>query len=171
MGDPIALVVAESEGRRESLLDFLRASALDPTRFDSLEEFTGSDEKIGLATAGLMNGFSWLEHQIDFVTETELFAAGPVTRRRKKQEQVSDVEALIKDLSELNVGDPVVHSAHGVGRYRGLVHLDLGQKDDAGEPEMQEFLHDRLAGTCLVAVTPLAVPKTCHGNAAEDRQG
>jgi transcription-repair coupling factor (superfamily II helicase) len=41
------------------------------------------------------------------------------TRKRKKQEQVSDVEALIKDLSELKVGDPVVHSAHGIGRYRG----------------------------------------------------
>ena len=108
------LVLAESEGRRESLLDFLRASALDPTRFDSLQEFADSGEKIGLATAALMNGFSWLERGIDFVTETELFASGPVARKRRKQEQVSDVEALIKDLSELNVGDPVVHSAHGV---------------------------------------------------------
>ena len=44
-----------------------------------------------------------------------------------KQEQVSDVEALIKDLSELNVGDPVVHAPHGIGRYRGLVNMDLGQ--------------------------------------------
>jgi transcription-repair coupling factor (superfamily II helicase) len=148
------LVLAESEGRRESLLDFLRASALDPVRFDSLQEFIGSEEKIGLATAPLMNGFSWLEHGIDFVTETELFASGPVTRKRRKQEQVSDVEALIKDLSELNVGDPVVHSAHGVGRYRGLVNLDLGQKDDAGEPVVQEFLHLEYAGppcTCRSA--------------------
>jgi transcription-repair coupling factor (superfamily II helicase) len=51
------------------------------------------------ATAALAQGFSWLEDGIDFVTETELFAAGPTTRRRKKQEQVSDVEALIKDLA------------------------------------------------------------------------
>ena len=164
------LVLAESEGRRESLLDFLRASALDPTRFDSLTEFKASDEKIGLATAALMSGFSWLEQGIDFVTETELFAAGPVSRRRRTQEQVSDVEALIKDLSELNVGDPVVHSAHGVGRYRGLVHLDLGQKDDAGEPEMQEFLHLEYAdkATLYVPVSQLQLIGRYTGVSADE---
>jgi transcription-repair coupling factor (superfamily II helicase) len=57
------------------------------------------------------------EPGIDLVTETELFATAPTTRRRKKQEQVSDVESLIKDLSELNVGDPVVHTA---ARHRPL---------------------------------------------------
>ena len=146
------LVLAESDGRRESLLDFLRASGLDPVRFDSLLEFQASNEKTGLATAGLVNGFSWTEQGIDFVTETELFAAGAVTRRRKKQEQVSDVEALIKDLSELNVGDPVVHSAHGVGRYRGLVHLDLGNLGPDGQPEMQEFLHLEYADQAVLYV-------------------
>ena len=164
------LVLAESEGRRESLLDFLRASALDPTRFDSLQEFADSGEKIGLATAALMNGFSWLERGIDFVTETELFASGPVARKRRKQEQVSDVEALIKDLSELNVGDPVVHSAHGVGRYRGLVNLDLGQKDDNGEPVMQEFLHLEYAdkATLYVPVSQLQLIGRYTGVSADE---
>ena len=146
------LVVAESAGRRESLLDFLRASNLDPVRFDSLQDFLASPERFGLATAGLMNGFSWLESGVDFVTETELFAAGPITRRRRKQEQVSDVEALIKDLSELNLGDPVVHSAHGVGRYRGLIHLDLGNIGSDGEPELQEFLHLEYADKAVLYV-------------------
>jgi transcription-repair coupling factor (superfamily II helicase) len=54
---------------------------------------------------------------------------------------VSDVEALIKDLAELNVGDPVVHSQHGIGRYRGLVNMDVGNKNPDGTPAMQEFLH------------------------------
>lgn len=114
------LMLAESDGRRESLLDFLRASGVSPPAFDSLEDFQTSDEKLGIATAAVDTGFSWLAGDIDFITETELFAAGTTVRRRnKKQEQVSDVEALIKDLSELNVGDPVVHSAHGIGRYKG----------------------------------------------------
>ncbi|MDB5825921.1 MAG: transcription-repair-coupling factor, partial [Variovorax sp.] len=97
------LLIAESDGRRESLLDFLRASGVNPPSFDSLAEFEASpDEKIGIATAALAAGFAWRETGIDFVTETELFATAPTTRRRnKKQEQVSDVEALIKDLSEL----------------------------------------------------------------------
>jgi transcription-repair coupling factor (superfamily II helicase) len=145
-----ALVLAESDGRRESLLDFLRASHLSPPAFDSLAEFQASEEQLGIATGAVNAGFAWIEEGIDLVTETELFAAGPTTRRRKKQEQVSDVEALIKDLSELNVGDPVVHSQHGIGRYKGLVNMDLGQGST-------EFLHLQYAddATLYVPVSQL----------------
>ena len=153
------LVLAESNGRRESLLDFLRASDVSPPAFDSLEDFLTSSEKTGIATAALNTGFSWLEESVDFVTETELFAAGVTSRRRnKKQEQVSDVEALIKDLSELQVGDPVVHSAHGIGRYRGLINMDLGQGTNPdGSPVLQEMLHLEYAdkATLYVPVSQL----------------
>ncbi len=166
------LLLAESDGRRESLLDFLRASHLSPPAFDSLEEFRQhDDEKIGIATAALVTGFAWDEEGIDFVTETELFAAGPTARRRKKQEQVSDVEALIKDLSELNVGDPVVHSAHGIGRYRGLVNMDLGQGTNAdGTPQLQEFLHLEYAdkATLYVPVSQLHLISRYTGVSADE---
>ena len=150
------LILAESQGRRESLLDFLRSANLSPPAFDDLAEFQASTEPMGITTALLNNGFAWTQEGeqdgIDFVTETELFAAGPTARRRKKQEQVSDVDALIKDLSELNVGDPVVHSAHGIGRYRGLVNLDLGQVDAQGQPVVQEFLHLEYADKAILYV-------------------
>ncbi|NMM09274.1 MAG: transcription-repair coupling factor [Polaromonas sp.] len=166
------LVLAESDGRRESLLDFLRASNVSPPAFDSLEDFQASDEKIGIATAALNTGFSWIEAGIDFVTETELFAAGVTIRRRnKRQEQVSDVEALIKDLSELKVGDPVVHSAHGIGRYRGLMNMDLGQdKNPDGSPSLQEFLHLEYAdnATLYVPVSQLHLISRYTGVSAEE---
>ncbi|MBX9872277.1 MAG: DEAD/DEAH box helicase, partial [Burkholderiaceae bacterium] len=147
------LLLAESDGRRESLLDFLRASSVLPPAFDSLEEFKASEEKLGIATAALNVGFAWAEEGLDFVTETELFATGVSMRRRKKQEQVSDVEALIKDLSELNVGDPVVHAQHGIGRYRGLVNMNVsGQLQDDGTPEVQEFLHLEYADNAVLYV-------------------
>ena len=139
------LLLAESDGRRESLLDFLRASQLSPPAFDSLAEFQASPEMLGIATAGLAQGFCWLEEGLDLVTETELFSTGPSGRRRRRQEQVSDVEALIKDLSELNVGDPVVHAAHGIGRYKGLVNMDLGQGSS-------EFLHLEYADKAILYV-------------------
>jgi transcription-repair coupling factor (superfamily II helicase) len=104
------LLLAESDGRRESLLDFparQRRQARRPsTRWPSSRPARESRHRHRRADHRLR----WLEDGLDFVTETELFAAGPTTRRRKKQEQVSDVEALIKDLAELNVGDPVVHA-------------------------------------------------------------
>ena len=152
-----ALLLAESNGRRASLLDFLHASQFDPPGFDSLSEFLASTEKIGIATSSLNTGFIWHAQGVELITETELFAAPPATRRRKKQEQVSDVEALIKDLSELKVGDPVVHSAHGIGRYRGLLNLDLGNQLPDGTPDVQEFLHLEYAdqATLYVPVSQL----------------
>ena len=152
------LVLAESDGRRESLLDFLRASGLSTPSFDTLEEFVQSTEAFGIATSSLHTGFAWTDAGIDLVTETELFSASPSVRRRRKQEAVSDVESLIKDLSELQVGDPVVHSAHGIGRYRGLVNMDMGQGvDDQGQPLLQEFLHLEYAdeATLYVPVSQL----------------
>ena len=157
------LVLAESAGRRESLLDFLRASQLTLPAFDSLQEFMASEEKLGIATAALASGFSWVEEAVDLVTETELFATTSTVRRRKKQEQVSDVEALIKDLSELNLGDPVVHAQHGIGRYKGLVHLDLGQGNT-------EFLHLEYAdkATLYVPVSQLHLISRYTGVGAEE---
>jgi transcription-repair coupling factor (superfamily II helicase) len=162
--------LAESAGRRESLLDFLRAGGVNPPAFDNLQEFQTSDEKIGIATAALNSGFHWFEAGIDLVTETELFAAGVTTRRRKKQEQVSDVEALIKDLSELNVGDPVVHNAHGIGRYRGLVNMDLGEKNSDDTPALQEFLHLEYAdkATLYVPVSQLQLIGRYTGVSADE---
>jgi len=134
------LLLAESEGRRESLLDYLRAGGVQPVGFDTLAQFQASEEKLGIATTALHTGFAWREARLDFITETELFAVSPNVRRRRKQEQVSDVEALIKDLSELNIGDPVVHAQHGIGRYRGLVNMAMATRTD-GSQEVQEFLH------------------------------
>lgn len=162
------LIVAESAGRRESLLDFLRASSVSPPSFDSLKEFLESAEPLGIIAATLHYGFHCSELSLDLITESELFDAGPTSRRKRKQEQTSDVESLIKDLSELQVGDPVVHSVHGIGRYRGLIHMDLqgvannassstakdrdGSAQEASSSKAQEYLHLEYADQAMLYV-------------------
>ena len=125
------LVMAESQGRRESLLELLRDNRIEPPSVASLAEFEAGDERYAIAVAPMAEGFFWTEPEahksIQFITETELFATSPTARRRRKQEQVSDVNSLIKDLSELKVGDPVVHVNHGIGRYIGLENIDIGE--------------------------------------------
>ncbi|MCE4535914.1 transcription-repair coupling factor [Pelomonas sp. P7] len=147
------LLLAESEGRRESLLEQLRDHKIDPPSVASLAEFWEGDEKYAITAAPLAAGFFWNDPQrpVQLITETELFATTPTTRRRRKQEQASDVNALIKDLSELKVGDPVVHINHGIGRYQGLVNIDLG------DGEKSEFLHLEYAdkATLYVPVSQL----------------
>ena len=170
-GTQRVLLLAESAGRRESLLDFLRAGGVNPPAFDSLAEFEKSlGERIGIAVSNLAEGFSWVEAGLDFVTETELFATPATARRRRKQEQVSDVEALIKDLAELSLGDPVVHSAHGIGRYRGLINMDVGNRMPGGEAALQEFLHLEYAGdaTLYVPVSQLQLISRYTGVSPED---
>ena len=152
------LILAESEGRCVSLSDTFRGWGLSLDTFPDLSTFLHSDSPMGMAVSPLHKGFSWLDQKIDLVTETELFAAGPGLRRKRKQEQISDVESLIKDLSELQIGDPVVHSTHGIGRYLGLINMDMGQGvDDQGSPMTQEFLHLRYAddATLYVPVSQL----------------
>ena len=64
---------------------------------------------------------------IAVITESELYqyvARSRVHNRRKKHAAVSD--GLLRDLAEINIGDPVVHEEHGIGRYMGLVTMDLG---------------------------------------------
>jgi len=157
------LIVAESSGRRESLLELLRDSRIEPPSVEGLASFEHGTEKFAIAVAPLAEGFFWTEPGIQFVTETELFATTPTTRRRRKQEQVSDVNALIKDLSELKVGDPVVHSNHGIGRYVGLMNIDLGEG-------ASEFLHLEYAdkATLYVPVAQLHLISRYTGVSAEE---
>ncbi len=161
------LIVAESEGRRESLLELLRDSRIEPPSVASLAQFEAEDERFAIAVAPLAEGFFWFEpaanQAIQFVTETELFATSPTARRRRKQEQVSDVNALIKDLSELKVGDPVVHVNHGIGRYVGLMNIDLGDGPS-------EFLHLEYAdkATLYVPVAQLHLISRYTGVSAEE---
>jgi transcription-repair coupling factor (superfamily II helicase) len=160
------LLVAESEGRRESLLEQLRDSKIDPPSVKDLAEFWASDEKYAITAAPLAAGFFWVdgERAVQLFTETELFATMPTTRRRRKQEQVSDVNALIKDLSELKVGDPVVHINHGIGRYQGLVNIDVG------DGATSEFLHLEYAdkATLYVPVAQLHLIGRYTGVSAEE---
>jgi len=161
------LIVAESEGRRESLLELLRDSRIEPPSVATLAEFEAGDERFAITAAPLAEGFFWHEPDqgkaIQFVTETELFATSPTARRKRKQEQVSDVNALIKDLSELKLGDPVVHVNHGIGRYVGLMNIDLGDGPS-------EFLHLEYAdkATLYVPVAQLHLISRYTGVSAEE---
>lgn len=162
------LVVAESEGRRESLLDFLRDHQIQMPSVDSLAAFLQDpEEKVSIVAAPLATGFHWDRGAdappIQFITETELFASTPQARRRRKQEQVSSVDALIKDLSELKIGDPVVHINHGIGRYQGLLEIDLGDGPS-------EFLHLEYAdrATLYVPVSQLHLIGRYTGVSADE---
>jgi transcription-repair coupling factor (superfamily II helicase) len=123
------LLLADSLGRREIISGYLKEYGLAPTVSEDYASFLASREKFMLGTALVQSGFMLTDERIAVVTETELYASQPRTRAARAAKK-SNVEHMLRDLSELKPGDPVVHEQHGIARYQGLVNLDLGEGEN-----------------------------------------
>ena len=128
------IISADSAGRRETIRQLLEENQLKAHQTDSLIDFLVGDAKLGITHSDIHDGFVSQHAKLIVITESELFAASARTRRKGKDKEASNVDTLVKDLSELKVGDPVVHAEHGIGRYQGLILLDVGNGEE-------EFLH------------------------------
>ncbi|MGA8276684.1 MAG: transcription-repair coupling factor [Rhodanobacteraceae bacterium] len=144
------LIVADSPGRREALSEQLASVDIRPATIASWQNFAppfplrhpgdhdhGADgdaardvPRLAITVATLDEGFALDDPALTVLTERELFGER-VNQQRRRQRATRDPEAVIRDLTELAPGAPIVHLDHGVGRYRGLVKLDVG--GDHGE--------------------------------------
>lgn len=148
------LVVAETAGRREILLELFKDKIKVQT-FDGLQHFlhselyqqqtSGQEGKltVGLTIAPIERG-AVLANTLSIISETQLFGRQVLQTRRRRQSDVSE-EFLIKSVTELTEGSPVVHINQGIGRYHGLITLDAGE----GE---QEFIHLKYADDASIYV-------------------
>ncbi len=119
------LFVAESAGRREMLQAALRDLQIRPTVFDGWHTFLEAKDPIGLCVARLEQGL-WLANPgIALITETQLYGER-VRQERRRRKAVQDPDQIVRNLTELHIGAPVVHEDHGVGRYLGLQTLEVG---------------------------------------------
>ncbi|MFT4863098.1 MAG: transcription-repair coupling factor (superfamily II helicase) [Pseudohongiellaceae bacterium] len=116
---PKILFCAESAGRRETLIELLRQADISPTVCNSWQDFLNSKESCLITVAPLDQGLWLPKRNLVAISESQLFGDRVAQRRRRKR-TVSNTEFLIKSLTELRLNDAVVHSDHGVGRYRGL---------------------------------------------------
>lgn len=123
--DGRVLICAESPGRRETMQQYFAEYGLNPAPVDELAAFIAGGLRVGLAVAPLHQGFAWSGGKLAFVTEAELYA-GVARRGKREAARRTNVDAMVRDLSEVRIGDPVVHEQHGIGRYLGLATLDLG---------------------------------------------
>ncbi|MFN7184429.1 MAG: transcription-repair coupling factor [Thermomonas haemolytica] len=119
------LVAADSPGRREALLDVLQAAGLRPVVVEGWPAFAAGDARFAIAVAALDDGFALDAPALCVLTERQLFPERASQPRRRKRAG-REPEAVIRDLGELTEGAPIVHEDHGVGRYRGLVAMDVG---------------------------------------------
>lgn len=137
------LLLAETPGRRETLAGLFAEYGLQPEARPGLADFLDSPSRLALTMAPLHDGF--VVDQLAIITEAELYADSPSRRTRHAAQRKASVDNWLRDLTELKVGSPVVHEQHGIARYQGLVHLDLGEGD-------MEFLELHYAGDARLYV-------------------
>ena len=119
------LLCAESQGRREMLLESLAKVGLHPEACDNWPGFVGSQVDFGITVAPVDRGLYAGPGQPTLICEAQLFGQRVAQRRRRARQQETDTDAIIRDLTELRQGLPVVHIEHGVGRYLGLQILEI----------------------------------------------
>ena len=142
--------------KTESSLHTVESSLYGQTRQQPTPSPVGEGWGEGKAVAA--------QSAIAVITESELYqyvARSRVHNRRKKHAAVSD--GLLRDLAEINIGDPVVHEEHGIGRYMGLVTMDLG-----GETNEMMLLEYAGEAQLYVPVSQLHLISRYSGQAHEN---
>ncbi|MFK8030527.1 MAG: transcription-repair coupling factor [Gammaproteobacteria bacterium] len=132
------LIVAESPGRRETLRALLSDNQLRPRQVSTWDEFHGSGHTLALTEALVQEGMLLTEARIAVIAENQLFGHS-ATRKARRSHKSKDPNSIIRNLNELNIGAPVVHELHGVGRYQGLTILEI-------DGDKNEFLTIEYAG-------------------------
>src|SRR5580704_15664710 len=122
--DGRVLIAADSAGRREVLQEMLRAYQHEVTLVSSWEAFAKGSARLALTVAPDLEGLTLKAPAIAVVSEAQLFGARARQERRRKR--AADPEAILRDLRDLNPGAPVVHEQYGVGRYQGLMPMEIG---------------------------------------------
>ena len=129
--DSRLLIVAESNGRREAVDELLSRHHLHATMVRDWHAFLSGEQKLCLTVARLERGYSDPRSDVVLVTEQQLFGERVLQKRRRERERDNAAELVIKSLTELHIGSPVVHIDHGVGRYLGLQTLTIdGQETE-----------------------------------------
>ena len=126
------LFCAESAGRREVLAGLLKKINVIATEVDNWQAFIDSSERFSVTTYPIDQGVYCPDQHICLITEGELFGQQVMQRRRRSKASESP-DHIFKSLAELQHGAPVVHMDHGVGRFQGLVTLEV-------DKSVQEFL-------------------------------
>ncbi|WMP16794.1 transcription-repair coupling factor [Thiothrix lacustris] len=119
------LFTAESAGRREAFLTLLKDNGIVVKTLETWQDFLGSKAEMAVTVAPLENGF-WLPDAKIAVIPENLLHGVQIQQQRRRRKATRDADAIIRNLTDLNEGAPVVHEEHGVGRYLGLETVTAG---------------------------------------------
>lgn len=119
-GWAVVLTALHTEGLKQFLRALEHAGLTAPKLSNTLTF------KVGLqaCTAPFTAGWEDVAAKVCVLTETDVFGARLGGGKPKARARTA--EEILATLSTLKEGDYVVHEAHGIGQYHGLVTLDVG---------------------------------------------
>ena len=136
------LFCTESAGRREAVRELLNRINIRPKELSGWSEFLADTHPTAITIAPLDKGLVIAAEsgndELIIISENQLFGQRIMQRRRRTKSK-SQAENIIRDLTELKEGSPVVHLDHGIGRYLGLKTLEI-------DNQINEFLMLEYAG-------------------------
>jgi transcription-repair coupling factor (superfamily II helicase) len=118
------LIAAESPGRRELIRELLHENERYPEAVDSWAAFLASEAPLALTVSAALTGLLAPEARLAILSEEQLYGERARQERRRRRAE-RDPEQILRELTDLTIGAPVVHEDHGVGRYQGLATLDI----------------------------------------------
>ncbi|MGM0541921.1 MAG: transcription-repair coupling factor, partial [Pseudomonadota bacterium] len=133
---------AESTGRRETLITLLAKHKQFPQIVEKWSDALTAKKSQCILVSPLEESIYTDEYCI--ISEMQIFGHTVVQKRRRKKKH-NDFDSAINNLIELDIGSPIVHIDHGVGRYRGLEILEFNN-------EAKEFLMIEYAGEAKLYV-------------------
>ena len=123
------LFAAESAGRREAFMEMLISNHVPVVKVETWQEFLNGDRQYCICAAPIDEGLIAPDacgSGIAIICQAQISGSGAEQARRRRRRATRDSDAVIANLADLTIGAPVVHIDHGVGRYIGLVTLDVG---------------------------------------------
>ncbi len=121
------VLAVDSPGRKEAMLGQLREHGLEPLQAAGWDAALAAPADAAvLAVLPLSGGFALPAAGTVVLSDAELSGGQARAAQRRRGAAARDPETILRDLTDLALGAPVVHEDHGVGRYQGLVKLDAG---------------------------------------------
>ena len=153
-------ILTDSLGRRETISELFKVNGIKFKTADDWSSALDINDQVVLTISPVHQGHIASNHIV--ITESELYVNTVRQSRRRYRDKNFSTDAMVRDLSELKNGDPIVHEQYGVGRFKGLFNLDFGE----GESEflfLEYFGEDKL----YVPVSNLDLISRYSGGPAE----
>ncbi|MEC7535001.1 MAG: transcription-repair coupling factor, partial [Pseudomonadota bacterium] len=117
------LLAAYSKGSRSRIASILEEAGTPVQLAETWQEALGLSAK-GKPTAMILPvEASFANNEMELLTEQDILGDRLVRRKKKRK----DADAFLAELQALSVGDLIVQTEHGIGKYLGLEPIPVGK--------------------------------------------